>query len=263
MQTDIVLNPIDVSAPTFLEAARRAEAAGFGAIWTYDHISAVAFRGRATLDVWSMLGAVATATHRVHLGPLVVNTPARHPAHIAVACASLQDLTGGRFRLGLGAGAGPESKYSEELAMVGLPVLDAASRRRRVVEAIELMRAVWAHDPPYVGIAVPDPPPPIYVAANGPKMAAIAGAHADAVNFHDWQTDLPGAVAAAVAAARDAGNEGFRVTLEVPFEEKWLRSDSAEREEIAALGVSQVMVRWSAELGLDPIDAAARWTETA
>ncbi len=111
---------------------------------------------------------------------------------------------------------------------------------------------------------MPDPLPPIYVAANGREVAAVAGAHADAVNFHDWQTDLPGAVAAAVkAAARDAGNEGFRVTLEVPFEEKWLRSDSAERlETIAALGVSQVMVRWSAELGLDAIEAAARWTET-
>ena len=263
MQTDIVLNPIDVSAPMFLEAARRAEAAGFGAVWTYDHISAVAFRGHATLDVWSMLGAVAAVTERVHLGPLVVNTPARHPAHIAVASASLQALSGGRFGLGLGAGAGTESKYSEELAMVGLPVLDAASRRQRVVEAIEVLRAVWARDPRYVGIALPEPPPPIYVAANGPRLAAVAGAHADAVNFHDWQADLPGAVAAAVAAAREAGNEGFRVTLEVPFEEKWLRADSAEREGVAELGVSQVMARWSADLGLDAIEAAARWTETA
>ena len=263
MQTDIVLSPIDVSAPALVEAARRAEAAGFSGIWTYDHISGIAFQGRPVLDLWTVLASIAAETARVRLGPLVVNTVARHPAHVAVATATLQDLSGGRVQVGLGAGAGPESPYSQELSMVGLPVLDAASRRQRVVDTIELLRAVWAHDPRYTGILVPDPLPPIYVAANGPRMAAVAGAHADAVNFHDWQVDLPGAITAAVEAARVAGNDGFQVTLEVPFEEKWLRGDSAERRDVAALGVSQVMVRWSSALGLDAIEAAGRWTETA
>src|SRR5262245_28095418 len=99
MQTDIVLNPIDISAPVIVEAARRAESAGFQAVWTYDHISAVAFRGSTTLGVWAVLSAVASATERVHLGPLVINTVARHPAHIAVASATLQELSGGRFEL--------------------------------------------------------------------------------------------------------------------------------------------------------------------
>ena len=115
------------------------------------------------------------------------------------------------MNLGLGAGAGPESPYSTELAMVGFPLLDAATRRQGVVDTIEFLRAVWTHDVRYTGILVPDPLPPIYVAANGPRMAAVAGAHADAVNFHDWQEDLPGAITAAVKAARDAGNDGFRV----------------------------------------------------
>jgi alkanesulfonate monooxygenase SsuD/methylene tetrahydromethanopterin reductase-like flavin-dependent oxidoreductase (luciferase family) len=263
MHTDIVLSPIDVSAPALVDAARRAEAAGFGAIWTYDHISGVAFQGRPVLDLWTVLASIAAETTRVRLGPLVVNTVARHPAHVAVATATLQDLSGGRVNLGLGAGAGPESPYSKELEMVGLPLLDAATRRQGVVDTIDFLRAVWAHDPRYTGILVPDPLPPIYVAANGPRMAAVAGAHADAVNFHDWQDDLPGAITTAVKAARDAGNDGFQVTLEAPFEEKWLRSDSSERRELAALGVTQVMVRWSSALGLDAIDAASRWTETA
>jgi alkanesulfonate monooxygenase SsuD/methylene tetrahydromethanopterin reductase-like flavin-dependent oxidoreductase (luciferase family) len=263
MQTDIVLSPIDVSAPALVEAARRAEAAGFGGIWTYDHISGIAFQGRPVLDLWTVLASIAAETTRVSVGPLVVNTVARHPAHVAVATATLQDLSGGRVHLGLGAGAGPDSPYSQELAMVGLPVLDSATRRQGVVDTINFLRAVWARDPRYTGILVPDPFPAIYVAANGPKLAAVAGSHADAVNFHDWQEDLPGAVAAAINAAREAGNDGFRVTLEAPFEEKWLRTDSAERREVEALGVSQVMVRWSSALGLDAIDAAARWTETA
>lgn len=263
MQTDIVLNPIDISAPVIVEAARRAEAAGFQSVWTYDHISAVAFRGSTTLDVWAVLSAVASATERVHLGPLVINTVARHPAHIAVASATLQELSGGRFELGLGAGAGPESKFSQELAMVGLPLLDAPDRREGVVRCVEFLRSLWRGDDRLPGINVASPPPPIVVAANGPRMAAVAGAHADAVNFHDWQADLPGAVAAAVAAANDADNPDFRITLEVPLEEKWLRADSAERQEAGSLGVSRIMVRWSADLGLEAIDAASRWTETA
>jgi alkanesulfonate monooxygenase SsuD/methylene tetrahydromethanopterin reductase-like flavin-dependent oxidoreductase (luciferase family) len=261
--TEIVLSPIDISAPLVVEAARAAEAAGFEAIWTYDHISGVAFGGRPVIDVWTTLAAVAANTSRVALGPLVVNAIARHPAHVAVATATLQQLSAGRVQLGLGASAGPESPYSRELAMVGLPVLPAPERRQRVLDTVSFLRAVWAKEPGYEGIVVPDPLPPIVVAANGPKMAAVAGQCADAVNFHDWQPDLPGAIEAALAAAREAGNERFVVTLEVPFEEKWLRVDSAERHEVAELGISRVMVRWHAALGVDAIQRAAEWTETA
>ncbi len=261
--TDIVLSPIDVRASVVIEAAVAAEHAGFEAIWTYDHISGISFRGRPVLDVWTVLASVAATTTRVGVGPLVINTIARHPAHIAVAAATLQDLSGGRVRLGLGAGAGPESPYSRELAMVGLPVLSAPERRQRVVDTITFLRSAWSRDSVYEGMVLPDPPPPIFVAANGPKMAAIAGAHADAVNFHDWQRDLPGAVTAAVVAAKEAGNDDFRVTLEVPFEEAWLRPDSDERQHVAALGVSRLMLRWSASIGVDAIQRAARWTETA
>ena len=124
--TDIVLSPIDARASVLVEAAVVAESAGFEAIWTYDHISGIAFGGRPVLDVWTVLASIAASTTRVGVGPLVINTVARHPAHVAVATATLQDLSGGRVRLGLGAGAGPESPYSRELAMVGLPVMSSA-----------------------------------------------------------------------------------------------------------------------------------------
>ena len=105
--TEIVLSPINISAPMVVEAARAAEAAGFEAIWTYDHISGISFGGRPVLDSWTVLAAVATHTTRVAVGPLVVNTVARNAAHIAVAAATLQQLSGGRVQLGLGAGRAP------------------------------------------------------------------------------------------------------------------------------------------------------------
>ncbi|HTN81609.1 MAG TPA: LLM class flavin-dependent oxidoreductase [Acidimicrobiales bacterium] len=258
--TEIVLSPFDITASGIVAAARAAEAAGFEAIWTYDHISGVSFGGRPVLDSWTVLAAVAAHTSRVALGPLVVNTVARHRAHIAVATASLQQLSGGRVQLGLGAGAGPESPYSVELAMVGMPVLPAAERRQRVVDTVAFLRALWAREPGYEAILVPAPIPPIIIAANGPKMAAVAGRVADAVNFHDWQPDLPEAIRAALDAARVAGNERFEITLEVPFEDEWLRADSGVRRDAAALGISRVMVRWHAALGVDAISRAAAWT---
>jgi hypothetical protein len=59
------------------------------------------------------------------------------------------------------------------------------------------------------------------------------------------------------------GNDAFVVTLEVPFEEEWLRADSKERQEVESLGVSRVMARWSSALGVDAIQRAAAWTDTA
>ena len=58
--TEIVLSPIDISAPVVVEAARASEASGFEAIWTYDHISGVAFGGRPVLDSWTLLAAIET-----------------------------------------------------------------------------------------------------------------------------------------------------------------------------------------------------------
>ena len=77
------------------------------------------------------------------------------------------------------------------------------------------------HEPGHEGIVVPDPVPPIIVAAKpARRWRPYAGRCADAVNFHDWQSDLPGAIA--TASATGAGSRrrtAFVVTLEVPFEE--------------------------------------------
>jgi alkanesulfonate monooxygenase SsuD/methylene tetrahydromethanopterin reductase-like flavin-dependent oxidoreductase (luciferase family) len=258
MKTDLVLNPIDVTAPMIVEAGQIAEAVGFGAVWTYDHISAVAFRGRTVLDSWTVLAAIAASTSHLGVGPLVINAVARHPAHVAVATAALQDLSGGRAMLGLGAGAGQESPYSRELSMVGLPVYDAATRRGMVADMVTFLRALWRGDEHFDAIAVPDPVPPIVIAANGPKMAALAGEIADWVNFHDWQPGVLDLIDVARDAARATDNEDFAVTIEAAFDDEWLRPDSATRADMERRGVNRVMVRWSADLGLGAIERAGK-----
>jgi 5,10-methylenetetrahydromethanopterin reductase len=80
----------------FLDVVRRSEAGGFDTVWVTDH--------GLHWDVWSVLAAAASVTSHVRLGPGVVNPYTRHPASLAASIATLDELSGGRAILGIGAG---------------------------------------------------------------------------------------------------------------------------------------------------------------
>jgi 5,10-methylenetetrahydromethanopterin reductase len=134
-------------------------------------------------DPWVQLGAVAAVTTRVSIGISVTDPYIRHPALTAAAAATLHELSNGRALLGLGAGS------------TGFPALGLTPRlpARAVTECIELCRRMW-HEPKafsYRGEQIqflddnldfkPPSAVPIYVAARGPKMLAVAARLADAV----------------------------------------------------------------------------------
>ena len=265
---DVSLNTIGIDGPVLVRAAVAAEAAGFSTVWLYDHLSGAVFGGSSSLDIWVALGAIAGATERIGIGSLVVNAALRHPGHIATATATMQEFCGGRFCLGLGAGAGPESRFSAEASMLGFPVADAPTRRMAVADCVAYLRALWRGDASFrgssvgfsgvAGVAVPNPQPPIVVGANGPKMAALAGSVADGVNFHDWERDLGGLIAVSRAAASAASRPALEVSVEGPYEDEWLDPDSDVRRRLVDLGVERVMLRWNADIGLEAIERAVR-----
>lgn len=281
IKVDVILNPVDATASQLVDAAIRAEASGYDAVWTYDHLSGVSLRGSTCLEVWTALGAIAQATQRVELGPLVLNVPLRHPAHIAIGAATLQDLSQGRCLLGLGAGAGPESRFADEQRMVGITPLGAARRRAMVDATVGYLRALWRGDhhfssPEYAfdavaGVLLPVPSPPIVVGATGPKMAALAGRVADGINVFDWSSetdseaswessaDTGSGVRGLVEVARAvAGDRPFSVTVARVLSPAWLDPDSPIRRRWAAMGVDRVMAHWSASMGLDVLDVLER-----
>jgi probable F420-dependent oxidoreductase len=96
--------------PRLLDSARRAEELGFDSVWISDHFFADIGRyggpkgSLGTVEPFTALAALATATERVHLGTLVACTSFRNPAHIAKMSTTIDLLSGGRFELGLGAG---------------------------------------------------------------------------------------------------------------------------------------------------------------
>src|SRR6267143_2328074 len=96
----------DVRWPEVAAIARAAEESKFDSIWVGDHLL---YRGggrpeRGPWDAWTQLAALAAITTRVRLGPLVAATAFHAPGAIARMAASIDEISGGRFTLGLGAG---------------------------------------------------------------------------------------------------------------------------------------------------------------
>src|SRR5262249_22122887 len=152
--------------------------------------------------------------------------------------ATLQQVSGGRLLLGLGAGGNRRTPYPVEQEALGLAIEPDAIRAARVAESIEVMRRLWRGDgadfagehyrairPP--GYLRPEPPPPIVVGGSGPRMAAIAGRHADGFNTqaaHPRLAELVGIARDAHAAAgRDPAS--FSVSVFAGLRDPWLSPD--------------------------------------
>ena len=164
-----------------LEEARLAERAGFDLIGVQDHPYQ-----RRYLDTFTLLAALAAATERVGLFPDVANLPLRHPAMLAKAAASLDLLSGGRFELGLGAGA-----FWDAVAAMGGPRRRPGEAVEALEEAIGLLRDLWSDQPSvrfegahYRVVGVKPGPAPahpigIWIGGFGPRMLALTGRLAD------------------------------------------------------------------------------------
>lgn len=181
MLTDLVLEPAGASVDEILAAARIADAGGWSGIWVYDHITAMAWTGSWSRDPFAILGAIATVTGRVTIGPLVANVYHRHPAQLALAMNTLQALSGNRAICGVGAGASPGSRFAVDYDALGIELDDADGRRRRLVESIDLVRTPPADD--RFDLVDDSPAPKVIVGASSEATIRIAAEHADGVNI--------------------------------------------------------------------------------
>jgi alkanesulfonate monooxygenase SsuD/methylene tetrahydromethanopterin reductase-like flavin-dependent oxidoreductase (luciferase family) len=164
-----------------VEFAVKAEAAGFDSVWLSEDPD--------NWDAMAMLGAIAMRTERIGLATGVVNPFYRHPAQIASSVSTLDRLSGGRFRLGLG--RGQTEWYGRALG------IDVDQPVDRLEEAIQLLRQWWGSEhrasssgPLGVSDWVRSFGPlsgrvPILLAAAGPKAIDLAGRLADGAIFND------------------------------------------------------------------------------
>jgi alkanesulfonate monooxygenase SsuD/methylene tetrahydromethanopterin reductase-like flavin-dependent oxidoreductase (luciferase family) len=121
-----------LAAESLGDAARRIEAAGFESIWAFDAIS----RGFLLADPLTALSVAATVTQHVELGTGVLQVPLRNPVELAHRVLTAHLVSGGRLRLGVGAGS-----TRADFDALGL---DFASRFRRLDESLATMRRLWA-----------------------------------------------------------------------------------------------------------------------
>jgi probable F420-dependent oxidoreductase len=169
--------------------ARRMEAAGMDSIWVYDHLL-YRWPGRPTDGIWeswTMLSALAEATQRVELGTLVASTPFRNPALLAKMAVTLDEVTGGRFTLGVGAGW-----HQPEFDAFGVPFDHRVSRFDEALQIIvPLLREgrvdfsgkyYEARDCEIIPRGPRRDGPPLLIAGTGPRMIALAARYADIWN---------------------------------------------------------------------------------
>jgi alkanesulfonate monooxygenase SsuD/methylene tetrahydromethanopterin reductase-like flavin-dependent oxidoreductase (luciferase family) len=123
--------------------ARAAEDLGYESLVRSDHLTGLAGdSSRSALDAWTSLTALATATRRIRFGPMVSPITFYHPAMLAKKAAALDQLSGGRLDLGLGAGW---NEY--EHRMFGIPFPALGERMDRLESGARLIRALEAGRP--------------------------------------------------------------------------------------------------------------------
>jgi len=195
--------PLEGPVEELVETAREAEALGCSFLWANDD--------RLQKDLFGVLAAIALGTERVRLGPGVTNPYSRHPALIAAAIATLDELSEGRAVLGLGAGGTNHRALGVERIAPVATLRDAI----RVIRALLRGETVTVEGAVVVSRdAVLDFEPcrsevPIYVGARGPRMLELAGEVADAVivgnlaTVDSWRYARDRVRAGAARAGRD------------------------------------------------------------
>lgn len=185
-----------VAAPVTWQSLRsqacRAEDVGFDAVVVPDHLYYPS--DNEPVGAWesvAMLGALCEATDVVRIGHSVINLPYRPPALVAMIATTLDEISGGRYVCGLGAGNTTDAEYEA----FGF---DSSPRFGRAAEAVEIIHSMLRaghsnvegdyHRSVGAEIVMRGPRPagpPIVIAAHGPKMMRLAARFADEWNGYD------------------------------------------------------------------------------
>jgi probable F420-dependent oxidoreductase len=200
--------------PELLDMLRAIEDLGYDSVWLGEHLL---YRWpdrppRGPWEAWSMLAAVAASTSRIEFGPLVACTAFHNPAVLAKQASTIDEISGGRLILGLGAG------WNEtEFRAFGIPF---DHRVDRFEEAFTIIRTLLQEgaidfDGTYYQARdcelLPRGPrpagPPLMIGSNGPRMLRIAAPHVQAWNT--WFADI-GNTPAGVGRLRDVVDAACR-----------------------------------------------------
>jgi F420-dependent oxidoreductase-like protein len=177
-----------------LRMARAAEDLGFGAFFRSDHYLGMGTDGLpGPTDAWVTLAGIARETSTIRLGTLMTSATFRHPGPLAITVAQVDQMSGGRVELGLGAGW-----YQAEHEAYGIPFPPTGERFDRLEEQLAVVTGLWATEGGFTfegkhhrvvdspGLPKPTqrPGPPVLVGGVGKRRTpALAAAYADEFNL--------------------------------------------------------------------------------
>jgi alkanesulfonate monooxygenase SsuD/methylene tetrahydromethanopterin reductase-like flavin-dependent oxidoreductase (luciferase family) len=165
-----------VSWEQWLALARACEESGIEALFRSDHYESVfGFEERAALDAWSTVAALAAATERIRLGTLVSPVTFRRAGELAKVVATVDNISGGRVEVGLGAGWN-ESEHEH----FGFPFPDLSERMDELERQLEHVTRQWTERSPR---PVQQPRPPLILGGHArPRGCRLAARYADEYN---------------------------------------------------------------------------------
>lgn len=176
-----------------LTVAREAERLGFGAFFRSDHYLGMGTEGLpGPSDAWVTLAGLARDTTTIRLGTMMTSATFRHPGPLAISVANVDQMSGGRVELGIGAGW-----FKEEHEKYGIPFPDTGERFDRLEDQLAIITGLWATEGgfSYEGkhYQVTDSPglpkpvqakPPVLIGGKGPRRTpALAATYADEFNL--------------------------------------------------------------------------------
>jgi alkanesulfonate monooxygenase SsuD/methylene tetrahydromethanopterin reductase-like flavin-dependent oxidoreductase (luciferase family) len=187
MRFGVLMLPAD-PWPETVERVRRLEALGYDHIWTYDHLSWRRYRERPWHAAIPWLTGVACATSRVRVGTLVASPNIRHPVNLAHEALTVDQVSGGRFVLGVGSGG-----VGFDSTVFGSAPLDPAELSTRLDEFVTIIDRLFrepmvSYDGTYYKVheacvrsaRVDQPRVPLAIAAGGRRNLALVARYADA-----------------------------------------------------------------------------------
>ena len=250
------------------EQWRRLDDWGYHSAWTYDHLAWRSLADGPWYATVPTLAAAALVTSTIRLGTFVASPNFRHPVPFAKELMSLDDLSGGRFQLGVGAGG-----WGFDAGVLGQPELTARERVDRFAEFVGLLDRLltsrstsydgtWftARDARMVPGCVQRPRLPFVVAANGPRAMRVVAQHGQAWvttgvtpaedGEERWWSALAGAGERLDAALQDAGRAPSDVQRYLSVDSSGAFGPSSVEHlrdvlgRAATLGFDEVVVHW-------------------
>jgi F420-dependent oxidoreductase-like protein len=233
-----------------LAVARAAEAAGYSAFFRSDHYTAMSGDGMpGPTDSWVTLGAIARETTSIRLGTLVTSATFRYPGPLAITVAQVDEMSGGRVELGIGAGW-----FEAEHMAYAIPFPPLGERFDRLTEQLSVITGLWTTpagetfdysgthytvaESPALPKPVQSPHPPIIIGGAGAKRTpALTAAFASEFNIPFAPLEVARTQFERVASAlADAGRAAESLTYSAAFVVCAGRDDQEIARRAAAIG---------------------------